>query len=446
MVNAVALSTQTPTEMAAIVAIGALAACAQANYSVQVTPDWSENLSVYALAVAASGERKSAVFSLLTSQIYREECEYNRAHAVEIAKSEAGFGILERRVEALKKKLSDPKPKDDLAALRNTLQSTIEELAAFVKVARRVILADDITVERTIDLMDGNGGVLAIASAEGGFFGNLRRYDNTSIDAFLKAYSGDFLKVDRVSRDANNIEKPRLSLILTVQPAVLHALMSDEEFLNRGLCARFLYAVCGSNVGQRIVNPPSVPADVRTRYDALITELLSRADKGVLTLSQGARDALLEYAQRTESELAEGERFEDMRDWGNKQTGRMMRIAGILHAVERDAPVFEPIGADTIKCACAIAECLSVHAVDVYQQNAAETTEVSDARYLWRRINSLNSLKFAKSELTRKVQNKKGFNLDDSLSLLVERGYIRIDAQKGERGRPTETIFVNSDA
>jgi cytochrome oxidase assembly protein ShyY1 len=44
----------------------------------------------------------------------------------------------------------------------------------------------------------------------------------------------------------------------------------------------------------------------------------------------------------------------------------------------------------------------------------------------------------------RKTQGKKGFYLDESLTVLVERGYIRIENIQTGR-RPIEQIFINPE-
>ena len=48
--------------------------------------------------------------------------------------------------------------------------------------------------------------------------------------------------------------------------------------------------------------------------------------------------------------------------------------------------------------------------------------------------------------MTRKTQGKQDFNLDESIALLVKRGYIRMEyAQTGNAGRPSETIIANPE-
>ena len=74
----------------------------------------------------------------------------------------------------------------------------------------------------------------------------------------------------------------------------------------------------------------------------------------------------------------------------------------------------------------------------------AEPPEIANARYLWGKIKSIKSI--GKRELIRKTQGKQGFSLDESLTVLVERGYIRIEHScTGTAGRPSETIIANPE-
>jgi hypothetical protein len=64
----------------------------------------------------------------------------------------------------------------------------------------------------------------------------------------------------------------------------------------------------------------------------------------------------------------------------------------------------------------------------------------------WERVISVNSGKISKSELTRKVQDKKDFDYSESLQTLIDRGYIRIERIITGANRPTETTIVNPEA
>jgi hypothetical protein len=138
-----------------------------------------------------------------------------------------------------------------------------------------------------------------------------------------------------------------------------------------------------------------------------------------------------------------------MGDWAGKLPGQMVRLAGLLHCIaafeESRNPVETFINADEARAAVTLARFFLAHAKAVYTEQR-EPRGLTNARYLWERIISLNSLSFNKSELTRKVQNKVDFDYSEALKRLADNGYIRIEYATTGRGRPTEQIIINPEA
>ena len=74
----------------------------------------------------------------------------------------------------------------------------------------------------------------------------------------------------------------------------------------------------------------------------------------------------------------------------------------------------------------------------------ADFKAIRNAYYLWEKIKSVNTLRISRSTLVLKTRGKKGFDFNESLSVLIEGGYVRVEcAQTGKAGRPSETIIVN---
>jgi replicative DNA helicase len=90
------------------------------------------------------------------------------------------------------------------------------------------------------------------------------------------------------------VERPCLTIGLTVQPEVLRGLGDRPGFRGRGLLARFLYSLPPSLVGRRQAGAPPVPQAVADRYtlgfQALAASLTISAsdDPTVLTLNPNA--------------------------------------------------------------------------------------------------------------------------------------------------------------
>ena len=127
-----------------------------------------------------------------------------------------------------------------------TLDEILEkkrELRELEEVRHLRLLADDVTPEAMTSLLADNGGRMAIVSSEGGLFEILSGMYSTkvNIDSFLKAYSGDYIQIDRKGRPSESIDHPALTILLFIQFVVLNAIMENDTFKGRGLLARFLY-------------------------------------------------------------------------------------------------------------------------------------------------------------------------------------------------------------
>ena len=269
------------------------------------------------------------------------------------------------------------------------------------------------------------------------------RYEKgANFDVYLKGHAGDMIVVDRIGRRTNSIPDPRLTMLLTIQPEVLSGLMGNTTFRGRGLCGRFLYAMCKSKVGRREISPAPVPDHVRAEYRAFVRRILSTQWSGIIRLSPEADEIRKEYQGYIEKKL--GDEWECMRDWGGKITGAMVRIAALMHAAEAQGnPTETPISPEVMAGATSIAEFLSAHAVAAYQIMGADE-EHENARYLWRRIGSTGQDEMSKRDLWQlcKGKFKRVEDMEPALQTLVNMGYIRL-IEVATGGRPTKKLFVN---
>ena len=449
-VECLATSTQTPEEMAGVLSLGVLATAFQSKYDVEVTPDWHEPLCLFTVAVAPPGERKSAVISALTRPVFEYEAERREAEAGEIARNQTERSMLESRLQSVKAagaKATGAKNKAKFEQCRAEALEISDELAHFKDLHPFRLLVDDTTPEKLIDIMDAQNGCITVASAEGGLFDSISgRYDkNANFDIYLKGHAGDTVTVDRIGRKSNHIQDPRLTMMLTIQPEVLEGLMQNAAFRGRGLCGRFLYAICKSKVGHRDISPDPIPDAVKTKYRQFVRTILSDQGRGTIQLSPEADKLRKEYAASIEQRL--GDEWEYMRDWGGKLVGAMVRIAALMHAAEVQSNAADtPIPPEDVEAAMKIAEFFGAHAVAAYQMMGA-SEGLEDARYLWRRIESTGQEEIRKRDLWHICKGKfeRVEEMEPALQVLTEMGYIRV-TEKRTNGRPTKILTVNPKA
>jgi replicative DNA helicase len=455
-VVAVALATQTPPDLAGMLALAVLATVAGGAVETQPRPGWREPLCLFVAVGMDAGTRKSSVFTALTRPVADLERDQAAAALPAITETLSLRRIAEQaaaHAEAAASKATADQQEERQA----------EAIARAAEAANLVVppvprwLVDDATPEALAGLLAVYGRI-ALLSPEGDVFDQMAgRYNQTAgpnLGVYLKGHAGDLLKVDRRGRAPEYIQRPCLTIGLTVQPEVLRGLAGRPGFRGRGLLARFLYSLPASLVGRRQAGAPPVPEPVADRYalelQALAASLTSSAGDAptVLTLDPQADELLLGFERDLEPRLAAGSGdLAHLAGWAAKLAGATCRVAALLHLAGhlRDGWA-RPISSDTLAAALRLADYLIDHAQAVFDLMGADP-RVDDARWLLDWINRTSQVQFSRRDAHQAARGRfpKATDLEPALALLEEHGYLRrVDADppgpKG--GRPPSPRFL----
>lgn len=445
--QAVAENLQVAVDMPALQVLAVMALCLQGKFIINPKPGWVEPLNLYAVTVARPSDRKSPTVQACTRHLREWVREENAQRRPLVDEYNMKRAILTKRITGMIEQASKPTAKskagtDDIVEAQYQLADLEREEVKYLR-----LLADDVTPEALISLMADNNGKMAIVSDEGGIFDIAagRYSDRVNLDGFLKAYSGTAIQIDRKGRASENIDHPALTMSLTIQPAVLEAIMGNGEFSGRGFLARFLYSLPITTVGHRSYETGRVPSDVETAYHQLQDALLAIEDTGearIIKLSTEAHSESKRFFEALEPRLLND--LEEIEEWAGKYHGQIMRIAGIIHCClyGREAAK-EPVSLDTIQRAEAIGEYFLEHAQAAFRvMGLADRPEEKDAKYILKRLEADGRTELSKRNLLRLCQRFHNMeDMEPGLAELVKRGYARVDkAQTG--GRPTETVFL----
>ena len=163
-VEAEAMATQTPADMAGVFTLGATAAMVQGRARVEPVSGWIEELAPFLVALMPPGERKTAVHRDVTAPVVELEAALIEETRGEIAEAYALRGVLEKRLELAKKAAAGKQAGPELMEAVRELARELDALPA--PVAPR-ISADDVTPEALGSLLADHGSI-AVLSAEGG--------------------------------------------------------------------------------------------------------------------------------------------------------------------------------------------------------------------------------------------------------------------------------------
>jgi replicative DNA helicase len=381
-VAAVATATQTPPDLAGMLALAVLATVAAGAVEVQPRPGWREPLCLFVAVGMDAGARKSSVFTAMTRPLADYERQQAAAALPTITETATRRRIAEQAAAAAEAAASKA-PADHAEELQTAAVTRAAEAARLVVPALPRWLVDDATPEALAGLL-ATYGRIALLSPEGDVFdqmgGRYNQATGPNLGVYLKGHAGDLLKVDRCGRAPEYVERPCLTIGLTVQPEVLRGLAGRPGFGSRGLLARFLYSLPESLVGRRQPGAPPVPPAVADRYTrqlhALAASLTSPTgqDPTVLTLTPAAGELLLGFEEELEPRLAAGSGdLAHLAGWAAKLAGATCRLAALLHLAchLRDGWA-RPIGADTLAGAVRLAGYLVEHARAVFDLMGAD--------------------------------------------------------------------------
>ncbi|MFE0460490.1 YfjI family protein [Kitasatospora sp. NPDC058965] len=452
-VEAVAEFTQTPPDMAATMALAALATAAGGRVHAEIRPGWREQTNLYLVCAMPPASRKSDVFAAMTDPVYRIEDDMKAAARSRIIEAQAAKDAAEAEVDALMARARKPGENIDRTAIAIEIASA-RMLAEEIKVPPipRLTVSDDITPESLTQQLSVHR-CLAALSPEGDLFDVIAgRYSSKpNLGVFLKGHKGERLQPDRISREQSTVDKPALTIGVTPQPAVLQDLGSVPGARDRGLLARFLYALPPSNLGYRRTRTAPIPEAVANTYESrlsLLVHTLTALPEPVTVPLTPAADLEVEKLQdRLELQLRPEQPLSHIKEWAGKLVGHTVRIAALLHLADRVSTDWgQPVEADAVTRAAKIADYYTAHTLAVFDLIAADPA-TDDAQAI------LDWLRRPKQDGTHRQQIKaydavacsrrfkKVADVEPALRLLEQHGYLRnqttTSAGRGRQASPT---------
>ncbi len=463
-VDALALATQTPSALAALLCLAVIAAAGAKRVVVRVRNGWTEAVNAFFVVALGPGNRKTAVFADVVAPLEAYEAEEARRLGPEIAQAQGRYKIAEQALAKAQRDAASAKP-SEWAKVAEDADRQARELATTEIPEVPRLIVDDCSPERLASLMARQGGRIAGMSPEGGIFEMMAgRYSQSgapNLDVFLKGHAGDAIRVDRVGRSPEFVQAPALTLALAVQPDVIRGLAGKPGFRGRGLLARFAYGMPISLVGRRAISPPPIPDSVRAAYSTLVSNILGlvplieedgSSHPRTLLLSKAAVDLHMAFEAELEPRLGDSGDLAHVADWASKLAGLVARLAGLLHTAEHAAsgrPWDTPISGTTMAAAIRVGvEFLIPHAIAAFAEMGADPS-VEEARVVLHWLEARDVEEITRRDLHQNLRRRfaRPDDLDPALRLLVDHGYLR-ERERPERSesrgrRPSPLYEIN---
>lgn len=271
--EAVAEETQTPPDLAALVALGVISAASIGGAIEIDCGTWTEEVALYILAVMPSGDRKSAVLRLVVAPLAMIERELRDEAAPQIRDRRTRRDALEARKNKLVRKAGELDDPSERAIVEAELADVAAQLEAIGEPIPPRLFADDATPEALSGLLAKHGQI-AILAAEAALIDNLiGRYDangSANLHLVCHAYSAEPTRVDRRGRDPELLDRPLLAITLTVQPHVLRGLIEHRTARDQGLVGRFAFSIPETHLGRRRTDASRVPHALHERWEEVV--------------------------------------------------------------------------------------------------------------------------------------------------------------------------------
>lgn len=338
-VEAVQGVTQAPMAIPAASALAVASLAVQCFADVE-TPGGPRPVSLYALTIARSGERKSSCDAPLMAALRDHEREQAKAQAEAVTSWQNAHALWKGDRDRILAEARKGKGERKTAA-RADLDALGREPAAPPSADRT---ASEPTFEGLTRLYATGQPSLGIFSDEGGQFlgGHAMNRDNRqkTLAALNDLWQGNPIRRTRAGDGHSTLFGRRLAVHLMVQPSVARSFMADPMAADTGFLPRFLICEPPSTIGTRLHRHAHGDRGALDAFGTRLRAILETPmpmdddtrDLSPLTvpLTPEAHALLIRFSDTIEVEQAHGGDFAQIPGYASKAAEQAARIAGVL--------------------------------------------------------------------------------------------------------------------
>jgi hypothetical protein len=299
-----------------------------------------ELLSLWAMTIGVSGERKSAC----DQQALKTHREVERTALEAYSRDKASHDIEMMAYETAAKSVKSK----DLDTLRHEMTQLGRAPEAPLK---PLLLVGNPTVEAVHkQLVDGLPNIGLFHDDAGEFLGGHSMSQDHRVKtaaSLSKLWDvGEFDRI-RAGDGGSKYYGKRLALHLMLQPVIAETVLSDDVLTGQGFLARCLLSWPTSTIGSRSYVEVDLTVDpAMRRYWNCIRQLLSTAptmrpesrnelEPRSLSLTPEAKRRWIAVHNVIETDMADAGDFSSVRAWASKAPAQVLRIAGVLTLIEQ---------------------------------------------------------------------------------------------------------------
>ena len=375
MARAIAAMERVPESLTGCCVLGILSTAIGAGLEVQSGAQRKTRGNLFILASAQTGTGKSESFRHAARPLFDYEKEITEQWRTSILPGlQADKELIESEILAIKKQAGKTESGIDREARRRELEEKKKRLLEIESALQSpVLMVEDVTTERLASLLAARGEVLASLSPDAGnivsnLLGRYNKADRTDESIYLKAYSGDYTRVDRIGRPPVVLHHPCLLVLWLTQPDKLDTLLAERSLTDGGMIPRLL--ICHTNCQPTHITGDlqGIPSAVLSAYDRLIRDLLQtyrQAAEAHTIEPTPAAMQLLTVHHNAVVDLRLGE-MKDITGFAARWTEQAWRLSVVLHAAQHGAQAHaHHLSVETATAAITLADWFAAQQLDI---------------------------------------------------------------------------------
>lgn len=386
MVKAVSLTARVPESLPACCALAAVSACVGRGLAITSASHRTARANVYIAVGARIGAGKSDCFGPVTAPVFEFQhrlIENWKAHTRPALLAEKR--VVEARIRHVEEKVKTEQEADELQVLTQDLTSLMAmKESAEARLAEPLLVVEDITTERLAVLLSQNHETLFSASSDAGavlnnLLGRYSRLGRTDEALYVKCYTGDRYRVDRIGRKSVALTQPCLTALWLVQPDKIDIMLGERGLSDGGLLSRIMVCQADAEPVKIDRTVGFLSPDVTGRWKGLLCALLEnyhqrRSEPHILTPDDEAIRLLDEHqhgiVDRQRGELADADAFATRwNEWA-------WRLSVVLHAARHGSDAHDHlVTPDVAHVAIRLANWFADQQLDLLEMSRAASKE-----------------------------------------------------------------------
>ena len=456
MAAAIVAAERVPVSLAGPVVLGILSAAIGAGLEVQSGPARRTRANLFVAASAESGSGKSETMRHAAAPLLALEREtLDRWRHDTLPRAKADARLLAADVKRLEKAADKALDGESRATLRDELADKERQLAAAEAALQApVFTVEDVTTEKLAVMLSRRDETLFSLSGDAGgivnnLLGRYNKNDRTDETLYLKSWTGEGCRVDRMGRESVTLLRPCLAALWLVQPDKVESLLAVQALTDGGLLPRLL--LCHSGCQPREIIPGAgaggVDAKPAERWAAAVRTLLEafRLSKvpALVRPAPAARALLDEHFNAYVRRWHAGE-LRDVGSFAARWTEQAWRIALCLHAGrEQGAAPDVALSRETATAAIALADWFSGQQLAILARGRTERRQAR-LENLCAKLDG-----YGGTATLRDLEKSNGFEPAEVRALaLAFPGRLRVEQRTtgAKGGRPSETAILATPA